>query len=132
MYTAKRRIQSMYSKDQLSEMILHDYEAFNSFRAKSDDEIVDLFKEFNDYKLFVGKKLKELDTYEKMERNVEKAVETMRNKNLLYDQDGAIFFKSSEYGDEKDRVLKKSDGLYTYMTPDVANHANKYDRGYET
>lgn len=62
---------------------------------------------------------------------VEKAVETMRNKNLLYDQDGAIFFKSSEYGDEKDRVLKKSDGLYTYMTPDIANHAHKYDRGYD-
>ena len=62
---------------------------------------------------------------------VDQAVETMRNKDLLYDKDGAIWFKSTEYGDEKDRVLKKSDGLYTYMTPDIANHANKYDRGYE-
>lgn len=62
---------------------------------------------------------------------VDKAVETMRAKDLLYDKDGAIWFKSSEYGDEKDRVLKKSDGLYTYMTPDIANHAYKYDRGYE-
>ena len=62
---------------------------------------------------------------------VEEAVETMRNKDLLYDKDGAIWFKSTEYGDEKDRVLKKSDGLYTYMTPDIANHAYKYDRGYD-
>ena len=62
---------------------------------------------------------------------VEEAVKTMRDKNLLYDQDGAIWFKSTEYGDEKDRVLKKSDGLYTYMTPDIANHAHKYDRGYD-
>ena len=62
---------------------------------------------------------------------VEKAVETMKNKNLLYEKDGAVWFKSTEYGDSEDRVLKKSNGLYTYMTPDVANHAHKYDRGYD-
>ena len=62
---------------------------------------------------------------------VEEAVDKMRSMNLLYDKDGAIWFKSTEYGDEKDRVLKKSDGLYTYMTPDIANHAHKYDRGYD-
>ena len=50
---------------------------------------------------------------------------------LLYEQDGAIWFKASLYGDDKDRVLKKSDGYYTYMTPDIANHLYKYDRGYE-
>ena len=61
---------------------------------------------------------------------VEDIVKKMDDLNLLYTQDGAIWFKSSEYGDEKDRVLKKSDGYYTYMTPDVANHAYKYDRGY--
>ncbi len=62
---------------------------------------------------------------------VEKAVEKMKEMNLLYEQDGAIWFRSSEYGDEKDRVLKKSDGYYTYMTPDIANHKYKYDRGYD-
>lgn len=61
---------------------------------------------------------------------VEDVVEKMKDKNLLYEQDNAIWFKASEYGDEKDRVLKKSDGYYTYMTPDIANHAHKYDRGY--
>ena len=62
---------------------------------------------------------------------VEKAVETMDEKGLLYDKDGAIWFESTKYGDTKDRVLKKSDGYYTYMTPDIANHIYKYDRGYE-
>ena len=62
---------------------------------------------------------------------VEKAVEKMRAMDLLYDKDGAIWFKATVYGDDKDRVLKKSDGYYTYMTPDIANHLYKYDRGYE-
>ena len=62
---------------------------------------------------------------------VDQAVEKMKSKGLLYEKDGAIWFKASEYGDEKDRVLKKSDGYYTYMTPDIANHIHKYERGYD-
>ena len=62
---------------------------------------------------------------------VEKAVEKMKDKGLLYEKDGAIWFEATRYGDDKDRVLKKSDGYYTYMTPDIANHLYKYDRGYE-
>ena len=62
---------------------------------------------------------------------VEKAVKKMDEMHLLYEKDGAIWFKASKYGDDKDRVLKKSDGYYTYMTPDIANHLYKYDRGYE-
>ncbi|MBR4470251.1 MAG: arginine--tRNA ligase [Erysipelotrichaceae bacterium] len=62
---------------------------------------------------------------------VDKAVEKMNEMGLLYEKDGAIWFKATEYGDDKDRVLKKSDGYYTYMTPDIANHIYKYDRGYE-
>ena len=62
---------------------------------------------------------------------VEDVVEKMRDMGLLYEKEGAIWFKASKYGDEKDRVLRKSDGHYTYMTPDIANHKYKYDRGYE-
>jgi len=62
---------------------------------------------------------------------VEKAVDKMNEMGLLYNQDGALWFKSTKYGDDKDRVLKKSDGYYTYLTPDIANHIYKYDRGYE-
>ena len=62
---------------------------------------------------------------------VEDVVEKMRDMGLLYEKEGAIWFEASKYGDEKDRVLRKSDGHYTYMTPDIANHKYKYDRGYE-
>ena len=62
---------------------------------------------------------------------VEKVVEVMKEKGLLYEKDGAIWFAASKYGDEKDRVLRKSNGLYTYLTPDIANHKYKYDRGYD-
>ena len=62
---------------------------------------------------------------------VEKAVEKMQSMGLLYEKDGAIWFEATKYGDDKDRVLKKSDGYYTYMTPDIANHIYKYERGYE-
>lgn len=65
------------------------------------------------------------------ENRVEKSLEKMIEIGLTYQQDGALWFKSTEYGDDKDRVLKKSDGYYTYLTPDIANHMYKYERGYE-
>ena len=62
---------------------------------------------------------------------VDDAIKKMESMNLLYEKDGAIWFRATKYGDDKDRVLKKSDGYYTYMTPDIANHIYKYDRGFE-
>ena len=61
---------------------------------------------------------------------VEEVVQTMIDKGLTYEQDGALWFRSSLYGDDKDRVLRKSDGYYTYLTPDIANHVHKLERGY--
>ncbi len=65
------------------------------------------------------------------EGKVEEAVAKMNEMGLLYEKDGAIWFEATKYGDDKDRVLKKSDGYYTYMTPDIANHIYKYERGYD-
>ena len=65
------------------------------------------------------------------EGQVAKAVKAMDEKGILYDLDGAIWFKSIEYGDEKDRVIRKSDGSYTYLVPDIANHIYKYERGFD-
>ena len=47
-----------------------------------------------------------------------------------YEQDGALWLKSTEYGDDKDRVMRKGDGTYTYFVPDVAYHLDKYRRGF--
>lgn len=62
---------------------------------------------------------------------VEKIVETLREKGYVYDKDGATWLRSTDFGDDKDRVLIKQDGTYTYLTPDIAYHENKFSRGFE-
>ena len=58
-------------------------------------------------------------------------IEKLKAAGYTYEEEGALWFKSTECGDDKDRVLIKSDGSYTYLTPDIAYHLNKLDRGYE-
>ncbi len=55
----------------------------------------------------------------------------LKNKGLFYEQEGAHWFKSSAFGDDKDRVVIKSDGAYTYLAPDIAYHDDKYKRGFQ-
>jgi arginyl-tRNA synthetase len=61
---------------------------------------------------------------------IEKALAFLKRKGFLYEQDGALWFKSSMLGDDKDRVVIKSDGTYTYLAPDIAYHQEKYQRGF--
>ena len=62
---------------------------------------------------------------------IEECLEKFKNNDDTYEQDGALYLKTTKYGDDKDRVLIKSDGLYTYFTPDIAYHLDKIDRGYD-
>lgn len=62
---------------------------------------------------------------------VESTLDDLRQRGLAYDKDGALWFASSGYGDDKDRVLRKSDGSLTYFASDIAYHANKYARGFD-
>ena len=62
---------------------------------------------------------------------IDRVVETFREKGLAYDRDGAVWFKTTEFGKEKDTVLIKSTGEPTYRLPDIAYHADKLDRGYD-
>lgn len=62
---------------------------------------------------------------------VKQVVDELSERGVLYDKDGATWLKTSDYGDDKDRVLIKSDGSYTYLTPDIAYHRNKFSRGYD-
>ena len=61
---------------------------------------------------------------------VEAAVARLKDAGKTYEQDGALWLKSTDYGDDKDRVMKKSDGTYTYFVPDVAYHLAKWERGF--
>ena len=62
---------------------------------------------------------------------VEDVLSKLRNSNQCYVKDDALWLKTTQYGDEKDRVLIKSDGNYTYLTPDIAYHIDKINRGYD-
>lgn len=61
---------------------------------------------------------------------IEKVLSKLREQDLLYNQEDALWFKSTLFGDDKDRVLIKSDGNYTYLLPDITNHLYKLERGY--
>ncbi len=62
---------------------------------------------------------------------VEKTLKTLHDGDFTYIHEGATWLKTSNYTDEKDRVIVKSDGSYTYLLPDIAYHANKLSRGYD-
>jgi arginyl-tRNA synthetase len=62
---------------------------------------------------------------------VERAIEALAARGALYEKDGATWFRASQYGDDEDRVLIRSNGQKTYFAPDVAYHLNKCERGFE-
>jgi arginyl-tRNA synthetase len=71
---------------------------------------------------------------EKLHREgmVESAIDQLRSRGFIYEQDGAVWFKSSLFGDEKDRVIIRSNGAKTYFAADIAYHWNKMQRGFDT
>ncbi|MBL8333612.1 MAG: arginine--tRNA ligase [Rubrivivax sp.] len=61
---------------------------------------------------------------------VQATVDRLVERGKTYEKDGALWLRTTEYGDDKDRVMRKSDGTYTYFVPDVAYHLNKFERGF--
>jgi arginyl-tRNA synthetase len=62
---------------------------------------------------------------------IEATLEDLRAHGVVYDADGAVWLRTTEFGDDKDRVLVKSDGEPTYVLPDIAYHRDKFSRGYQ-
>lgn len=62
---------------------------------------------------------------------VDECVEKLRKSGKIYEKEGAVWFKSSDYGDDQDRVIKKADGSNTYLTADIAYHVDKLERGFD-
>ena len=62
---------------------------------------------------------------------IERTLTLLASRGLTYEQDGALFLRTTDFGDDKDRVLRKSDGSLTYFVPDIAYHIDKHDRGFE-
>ena len=62
---------------------------------------------------------------------IDETLAELREKNLVYEHEGAVWLRTTDHGDDKDRVLVKSDGSYTYFLPDLAYHREKWRRGFE-
>lgn len=62
---------------------------------------------------------------------IEKCLDILKKEGNIYEQDGALYLRTTRYGDDKDRVVVKTDNTYTYLVPDIAYHLDKLDRGYD-
>lgn len=65
------------------------------------------------------------------DEQISEALNVLKQGDYIFEKDGATWFRSTAFGDDKDRVLIKQDGSYTYLTPDIAYHKNKFDRGFD-
>ena len=65
------------------------------------------------------------------EGKVERALALLADRGLTYEKDGALFLRTGDFGDDKDRVLRKTDGSLTYFVPDIAYHIDKHERGFQ-
>ena len=81
------------------------------------------------FRVHFDKFYSELDLHKS--RKVDASYTKLSQSGKLYEKDGAIWFKSSEYGDDQDRVIKKADGSNTYLTADIAYHIDKLERGFD-
>ncbi|HCU25255.1 MAG TPA: arginine--tRNA ligase [Deltaproteobacteria bacterium] len=62
---------------------------------------------------------------------IDAALQVLKSRGFAYEQEGALWFRTTDFGDDKDRVLIKSDNTYTYLTPDIAYHKDKFDRHFD-
>lgn len=95
-------------------------------------ELKKIEKDLELYRVHMQSWIHETYFYENNMERINTCLKKMDEMGLLYEQDGALWLKTTNYGDEKDRVLRKSDGTLSYLTPDIANHVYKMERGYPT
>ncbi|MDT8340424.1 MAG: arginine--tRNA ligase [Longimicrobiales bacterium] len=95
--------------------------AVEVLRAEQDRDLTDFRVRFDEYFL-------ESSLY--LSGEVERTVERLRATGLVYEHEGAVWLRTTEFGDDKDRVMLRGDGTPTYFLPDVAYHMNKWERGF--
>jgi arginyl-tRNA synthetase len=92
-------------------------------------EMAKLQKDLEDFRVGFDVWYSETSLYKNGKIDV--ALEALRQSGYIYEQDGATWLRTTDLGDDKDRVLIKQDGSYTYLTPDIAYHKDKLERGFE-
>ena len=101
---------------------------FMDYGKKKELEKID--RDLKAYRVTMQSWMHETFFYENNSKRINDCLQHMADMGLTYEKDGALWFKSTDYGDDKDRVLRKSDGTFSYLTPDIANHVYKIERGY--
>lgn len=106
-------------------------ERIKAFRKLGlDYEMEKLKKDLTEFNVHFDNWFSETSLYENKE--IDKALDKMRENGYLFEEDDATWLRTTEFGDDKDRVLIKKDGSYTYFLPDIAYHYDKIERGYDT
>lgn len=103
------------------------YKAFREHGLKV--ELAKLQKDLADFRVHFDVWYSETSLYEN--GKIDAALKKLRDNGHIYEEDGATWFRSTTFGDDKDRVLIKNDGTYTYLTPDIAYHDDKIQRGFD-
>lgn len=132
-----------YKGDYIKELAEKVYGHYGeSLKDRSFEEIGDLLIDFS-YKEIIAEIKKDLEDFGVFFDNwvserklyhtgqVQRAILRLKELGYIYEKDGALWFKSTDFGDEKDRVVVKSDGSYTYFASDIAYHKNKIERGFD-
>ncbi len=104
-----------------------DYEIVHRFAL--DEQLADCRDDLGEFGVAFDNWFSERSLYDS--GRVERAVGMLEEKGHVYTQDGARWFRSSAFGDEKDRVVQRENGQYTYFASDIAYHLDKYERGYD-
>ena len=126
-----KNIASKIAKD-IKEKYVHDDSVDRKLYFKKvgrELELSKIKKDLDLYRVSFDHYQSELDLYK--DGKVKNTLEALKNSGFTYDLDGALWLRTTDFGDDKDRVLIKSDGSYTYLLPDIAYHKDKFDRGYE-
>jgi arginyl-tRNA synthetase len=103
------------------------FEFFREYGLKY--EMAKLQKDLEDFRVRFDVWYSETSLYKNGKIDV--ALKALRESGYIYEEDGATWLRSTDFGDDKNRVLIKQDGSYTYLTPDIAYHKDKLDRGFE-
>ncbi|MEH7095940.1 arginine--tRNA ligase [Neobacillus vireti] len=107
-----------------------DEERFEFFREYGlNYEMAKLKKDLEDFRVGFDVWYSETSLYKN--GKIDEALAALRKTGYIFEQDGATWLRSTDFGDDKDRVLIKQDGSYTYLTPDIAYHKDKLERGFE-
>ena len=125
-FLAKKTVKASDSDPVTASGDIDDLESIRQFavaylRNEQDTDLLAFGVKFDNYYL-------ESSLYQ--DGKVDKAVELMIKSGKTYEQDGALWLRSTDFGDDKDRVMRKSEGSYTYFVPDVAYHIVKFQRGF--